>query len=55
MGVLVCLLFHEGMYGVLERERERERHIYIGIYVTTVVVGFEYLGSKHPWKVGMTV
>lgn len=38
MGVLDCLLFHEGLYGVLEK-RERERDVYI--CVTTIVVGFE--------------
>lgn len=43
MGVLVCLLFHEGLYGVLEREREaeREKERCIYICVTTRVVGFE--------------
>jgi len=31
MGVLVCLVFLGGLYGVLERESGRERHIYIYI------------------------
>lgn len=43
MGVLVCLVFLEGLYGVLEREREREAERKRGVYicVTTRVVGFE--------------
>lgn len=28
-GVLVCLVFLEGLYGVLEKEREREVYIYV--------------------------
>lgn len=41
MGVLVGLLFHEGLYGILEIERERESERGVYICVTAMVVGFE--------------